>query len=112
WQFNTLTISGATDSSYTIASAQATDAGSYACVVTNMAGSVTSANATLTVILPPIINVQPASQSVSYSNSVTFSVGLSQGTTPAYQWRKNGTAVSGATLSSFALSNLKWTNAG
>ncbi len=45
-------IPGQTGVSYTIASAQLTDAGSYDCVVTNGVGNVPSAAATLTVLTP------------------------------------------------------------
>jgi GH25 family lysozyme M1 (1,4-beta-N-acetylmuramidase) len=112
WTLNGANISGATASSYTINSAQATDAGTYAVVVNNVAGSVTSANATLTVILPPIIGTQPASQLGSVSNSVTFSVALSQGTSPTYQWSYNGGTISGATASSYTLNNISWSSGG
>ncbi|HZQ45385.1 MAG TPA: immunoglobulin domain-containing protein, partial [Verrucomicrobiae bacterium] len=112
WTFNGGNISGATASSYTITSAQAANAGTYAVVVTNVAGTVTSANATLTVILPPIISTQPASQLASVSNNVTFTVALSQGTSPAYQWKYNGGAIAGATTSSLTLSSITWGSAG
>jgi hypothetical protein len=112
WTFNGGNVSGATASSYTVSNAQAANAGTYAVVVSNVAGNVTSANATLTVILPPIINVQPASQLASVSNSVTFSVGLSQGTSPAYQWNYNGNAIAGATQSSLTVSALTWNSGG
>ena len=49
WKFNGANISGATSSSFTIASAQSANAGSYTVTVSNSAGSVTSAAATLTV---------------------------------------------------------------
>jgi hypothetical protein len=49
WQKDGTAISGATSASYTIASAQTGDAGSFTCVVTNSAGSATSNAATLTV---------------------------------------------------------------
>ena len=49
WRFNGLGISDATNSIYTIASAVTGDAGSYDVVITNTAGSVTSAAAVLTV---------------------------------------------------------------
>lgn len=49
WQFNGSNIAGATASAYTIPTAQLADAGSYAVVVSNYAGSVTSAPAVLTV---------------------------------------------------------------
>jgi hypothetical protein len=49
WRKGGVNISGATGSSYTINSAQLTDAGDYSVVVTNTEGSATSAAATLTV---------------------------------------------------------------
>jgi glucose/arabinose dehydrogenase len=50
WQRNSATISGATSSSYTLASAQSSDNGAlFRCVVTNSFGTVTSNNAQLTV---------------------------------------------------------------
>jgi hypothetical protein len=49
WYFNSAAIAGATSSSYSLASAQAGNAGSYTVVVTNAMGSVTSSAATLTV---------------------------------------------------------------
>lgn len=49
WLFNAGAIGGATASSYTVASAQTNNAGSYAVVVTNTLGVVTSSNALLTV---------------------------------------------------------------
>jgi len=53
WQRNGSAISGATQSSFTLASAQTSDAGDYTVVVTNALGSVTSAKATLTVTAAP-----------------------------------------------------------
>jgi Immunoglobulin domain len=52
WRFNGSSIGGAIASSYTILSAQANDAGSYSVVVSNVAGTVTSSNAQLTVTTP------------------------------------------------------------
>ena len=52
WRFNGAPIAGATSSSYTIANAQASNAGTYDVVVSNSAGSVTSNPATLTVTGP------------------------------------------------------------
>jgi hypothetical protein len=50
WRFNGVSISGATDSAFSIAAAQVTDAGTYSVTVTNRGGSVTSSAAILTVI--------------------------------------------------------------
>jgi len=73
-------------------------------VVSNTAGSVTSNAATLTVSaasVAPSITTQPASQTVTAGQTASFSVAAS-GTAPlSYQWNRNGTAVSGATSSSY-----------
>ncbi len=57
--------------------------------VSNLAGSVTSTPATLTVIDPPVIvSITPASQTNNASTAATFTVAAS-GTPPFnYQWTK------------------------
>lgn len=50
WRFNGTNIGGATGSSYSIGSAQLTDAGNYVVVITNIYGTATSSTALLTVI--------------------------------------------------------------
>jgi pectate lyase len=94
---------------------QSANAGSYTVVVTNVAGSVTSAAATLTVNaapVPPSITTQPASQTVNAGSSVTFSV-VATGTAPlSYQWKFNGGNITGATSSSLTLNNVQSANAG
>ncbi len=52
WRFNNANLVGATSSSYTRFNAQTNDAGQYTVFVTNAAGAVTSAPATLTVTVP------------------------------------------------------------
>ena len=52
WQKNGANISGATATSYTIGSVGTNDAANYTAIVTNIAGSVTSSTATLTVNAP------------------------------------------------------------
>lgn len=55
WYFNGTAIGGATSSMYSLSSAQTTNAGNYTVTVTNVVGSVTSNQATLTVtaVTPP-----------------------------------------------------------
>src|SRR5439155_2755833 len=59
---------------------------------------------TLTVSAAPVapsITTQPASQTVTAGQGATFSV-AARGTAPlSYQWKKNGTAISGAISSSY-----------
>ena len=54
WRHDGTNLTGATASTLAIASAQATDAGTYAVVVTNIYGTATSSNALLTVPDPYI----------------------------------------------------------
>ncbi len=49
----------------------------------------------------PSITTQPASQTVSAGQTATFSITASGAAPLSYQWRKNGTAISGATLSAY-----------
>ncbi|MFN7916539.1 MAG: G8 domain-containing protein [Vicinamibacterales bacterium] len=98
WQKNAVNIAGATGTSYSTPATVAGDSGStYRVVVTNAAGQVTSAAATLTVATPPTFTAQPASVSVKAGTTATFSATVS-GTGPfTYQWQKNLVNIAGAT---------------
>lgn len=115
WTKNGSAISGATSATYSVAGAQSADAGSYAVVVTNSAGSVTSTVAALTVstvAVAPSIATQPASVVANLGDNVTFTV-VASGTAPfTYQWSKGGVAITGATASSYALTSVQSGNAG
>jgi hypothetical protein len=74
---------------------------------TDNTGSFATATRSITVTPAPVtptapsITSQPASQTVTAGATATFSVTAS-GTAPfTYQWRKNGTAISGATAASY-----------
>ena len=105
WQKNGTAISGATSSSYTTPTTTSSDNGEqFTVVVSNTAGSVTINAATLTVNAAPVapsITTQPTSQTVTAGQTASFSVAAT-GTAPlSYQWKKNGTAVAGATSSGY-----------
>lgn len=105
WRRNGATIAGATSATYTLAAATLADSGAqFSVVVSNGAGSVTSGNAVLTVnaaIVAPAIATQPQSVSVTAGQPATFSV-VATGTAPlAYQWRRNGVDIAGATSASY-----------
>jgi pectate lyase len=115
WRFNGTNISGATSSTYSLSNVQSANAGNYSVVVTNSAGSATSANATLTVnaaATAPSITSQPASQTVAVGGTASFSVTATGTATLTYQWRFNGSNISGATSSTYSLSNVQTANAG
>ena len=58
WQFNGASLLNATNAAYVTQAVGATNTGNYSVVVTNLAGSVTSSNALLTVIIPPTLALQ------------------------------------------------------
>ena len=60
------------------------------------------------IIPAPTVTSQPTSKLIcaSAGNSVTFSVTVSSAITPTYQWKKNGTDISGATSSSYTINNV------
>jgi hypothetical protein len=103
WQKGGNVITGATNASYTIAQTVAADAGAYTVVVTNSLGSLTSEAATLTVTLGAAITTQPVSQTVAVGTQVTLTVVATGSPAPTYQWRKNGSAITGATASTLDL---------
>jgi hypothetical protein len=115
WRKDGTALSGATSATYAIAAVATSQAGSYDVVVSNSAGSVTSSAATLTVTggtTAPAIVTSPVSQSVALGTSVTFSVTASGAAPLSYQWRKNSTAISGATSASYTISSAAATDAG
>jgi hypothetical protein len=102
WQFNGANIPGATGSSFSIVGAAFSDIGNYQVIVSNMGGTVTSNSVHLAVAaagVAPTITSQPSGQTVTEGASVTFTV-IATGTAPlAYQWKKNGGDIGGATSS-------------
>ena len=105
WRKNSANISGATAATYTTPATSAADnSAMFDVIVTNSVGSVTSAQATLTVNAAPVapsITTQPANQTVTSGQTATFSV-VAAGTSPlAYQWQKNGSDIPGATSVSY-----------
>jgi hypothetical protein len=105
WQKDATNINGATSTNYSIDSIAETNEGNYCCVVTNMAGSVTSSFAMLSVNDPPVITVNPFSQTNNPSSSVTFSL-IATGTTPLiYQWQQDGTNIFGATSINYSIAS-------
>lgn len=102
WSRNGAAITGATSASYTTPATVAGDSGAkYTVVVTSGSESLTSREATLTVNVPPSITTQPASASVTAGSTATFNVTAAGTGTLSYQWRRDGTAIAGATASAY-----------
>jgi len=102
WRKNGTNISGATEATFTTAVTVAADDGTiYSVVVTNSGGATTSGNARLTVNAAPRIAVNPANATVVEGQAAIFSVTAIGFAPLAYQWRRDGTDISGANAASF-----------
>lgn len=115
WLRNGVAIEGATNASYTIASAQPGDSASYVVRVTGPGGSRDSDQGNLTVTPvgsgPIAITARPISQSVAVGASVTFTVTAS-GNGLTYQWLRNGATLTGATTPSYTIASAQTSDAG
>ena len=112
WKLNGTNISGATTAIYTSSSLADNDivscvlTSNETCLTTPMA---TTNDITMTVnpILTPAISVAATATTICAGTSVTFtSTPTNGGTAPVYQWKLNGTNISGATTAIYTSSSL------
>jgi endonuclease/exonuclease/phosphatase family metal-dependent hydrolase len=101
WYHTGAVIADATASSFVRTNVQSPDLGVYQVVITNSFGAVTSAPVYLAFIAAPTITNQPSSLSVEAGNPASFRVAASGNEPLAYQWYFKGSAITGATASSF-----------
>jgi kumamolisin len=108
WEKDGTAITGATSATYTIASTSSSNTGGYSAVVTNAFGSATSNSVSLVVATS-----QPVAQTATAGNSATFSIVLPNTGGPyTYQWLFDGNTISGATGSSYTITDVTSANAG
>src|SRR5262249_9437049 len=114
WYFNgTDILANGTDATLVLNNLTIADSGEYTLVVSNPHGSVTSAPAVLTVVLPPLITSSPNAITITNGNTASFSV-TAQGTEPlGYQWYFDVTnRLEQETNSTLVLSNVALFQAG
>jgi hypothetical protein len=115
WRKGGNALANGPNPSLNIPNAQSANAGTYSVIVSNSAGTVTSSNATLTVIVPPTpptITTQPGDQLVNVVQNATFSV-VATGSTPLnYFWRKGATVLTNSASPSFTIANAQSADAG
>ncbi len=103
WKKDGVAISGATSATYTISGIVSADAANYTCDVTGDCGVVTSNAASLTINPATVITSESGSQTACDNSNVTFSV-TATGSNLTYQWKKDGSVISGATSDSYTIS--------
>ncbi len=113
WRKDGSNLSGKTSSTLVLNSVTVASSGNYDVVVTGGALSVTSAVSAITIVAgPPVIVQQPVSITRFEGAVATFSV-ANQGSTPwSFQWKKGGTAITGATASSYTIPVVHTADAG
>jgi len=115
WKKDGQDISGANSASYSVTSANLSDAGSYNVTITNDGQSLTSLNALISVS-PTVesisITQQPQSLSLIAGAPITLSVGVT-GTGPfEFQWKKDGQDISGANSASYNVTSANLSDSG
>jgi GH25 family lysozyme M1 (1,4-beta-N-acetylmuramidase) len=111
WQFNGTNIAGANGSTYTRTNTQYADAGNYSVVVTNIAGSVTSSNALLSILTaaPAALEVASALPDASLQLRITGDPGATyfvQSSTNLLDWAPLTNITVGAGPFNFAITGL------
>ena len=103
WYRGNLRIIGGTNAVLTIPVASLTDVGSYRVVVADHRDAATSADASLTVLTAPVVTRHPLDQLVASTGVAQFSVVAEGVGQLAYQWKKDGVVLIGATASSLSV---------
>ena len=112
WKKNNVDISGATNSSLSLNNLSSNDAATYTVVVSNLGGSVTSSSSAVSVKSATSISSQPTSLLRRAGQSASFFVNATGADGGSFQWKKDGSAISGATSSFLNLASVSSTNAG
>ncbi len=112
WTKDGSPIVGATEPEFSVTDATLESAGDYQVQVTNAGGQATSNTATLKVLAPPNITLEPRSVDAAVGDTVTFE-SAATGTPPlVFQWQKDGVDVPGANAARLTLPNIGIADAG
>jgi hypothetical protein len=116
WYYEGFVLGGQTNRQLALSNVSIDQAGNYYVVVSNPYGTVTSAVATLTVIGPPTIEVDPVDVSITRGQTATFEVVASSQAPMTYQWYWDDynviRPIVGATNSTLVIPNASPTNNG
>lgn len=100
-------ISGASTDTLTIANVSTADQATYTLQVTSgLSATVVSSNATLTIVQPFVITVQPTSRKVAPGATTALGVGAT-GQSLTYQWQLGSSNIPGATAAGYVITNVQ-----
>lgn len=106
-------ISGATTSTLTIMNVGSADEGDYYCEASSPnATTEASKTAKLTIMLPPMFDVQPTDATLVEGEKLTLTATASGEETITYQWYKDDVMINGATENTFIIDGVLLTDAG
>ncbi len=111
WMFNGTELPSATNNLLVLTNLDPAQAGDYSVIVSNTLGRVASQPGRLTLV-PALLMTQPQDRRTYLGGFATLSVEVQAAGLVAYQWRFNGTTLTGATNSTLALSNLQLDQSG
>lgn len=112
WRKNGNPIANTNSATLTLTNIQLADEGTYSVVVSNSLGSVTSYDATLRIVVLPVITFQPQPLTRAIGERASFSVAANSVTYPAFQWLRNGTPIANATSADFTINSVQPEDAG
>lgn len=111
WRRDGVPLLGKTNSTLALSAVTPEDEAAYTVSVANSVGAAVSAAASLTVLRPPQITLQPVGRTIDPGSPVSFSVEV-EGTGPfTNDWRRNGISL-GITTSTLTLQNVQAHQAG
>ncbi len=112
WRFQGADLPGETNRTLSLNNLQPRHAGTYQVSVRNEAGSTTSSDVSLAVLVPSAFTQHPQSQAACAGTTVSFTASASGSPAPAYQWRKDGAPLPGESSPTLTLANVQPSAAG
>jgi hypothetical protein len=111
WSRGSVPLTNTTSATLVLNQVAQADAGAYSVTVSNACSTVTSSTASLTVVDLPVLTREPASRTNGAGDNAVFDA-FATGQSVTYQWRFNGTNVSGAITSRYTRHTVTNTDAG
>lgn len=114
WLKNSIPISGASDSIYTINNVTVSDSGLFSCKITATCpiAPQTTVPAKMSVKFLQITSQTATPQSICVGGNLNLSVTASSNFPITYQWKKNGTNITSANASTFSITNVAISDSG